>query len=208
MLNSSKRAGKSRIQRGAGPKQKLRRHNYRQRALSFLLADFENRCAYSMQHKDRAGLTSMEVDHFNPTLPFRTRNHYANLFLSTRHCNNAKRKYWPSASQIGRGIRFLNCCEEWDYGVHIFEHPTTHRLFGVTPAGRYHIRMCDLNAPHFVRERRDRATLNQLLTKQNAVIRDLARAMELVNLLRVLRGISVRMIPTIPSEPIQSEVVV
>ena len=201
MLNSSKDLHPARVQRGRGPRKKLRPHNYRQRALPFLRRDFEDRCAYSMQHTSRPGLTSMEVDHFNPTLPTRIRNTYSNLFFSTRHCNNAKRRYWPSALERKLGIRFLNCCEERDYGVHIFEDAKTHRLFGVTPPGIYHIRMCDLNAPHFVKERRDRANLMQLLTKQNAVLRDFAKAMELANLLGLLKGIARRMIPPIPSAP-------
>ena len=97
-----------------------------------------------------------------------------------------------------KGIRFLNCCEEWDYGVHLFEDTQTHRLFGSTPAGRYHIRMCDLNAPHFVRERRERYALSELLTTRNAVIRDLATGLQLLNLMRLLNGIVSRMIPSIP----------
>lgn len=141
----------------------------------------------------------MEVDHFNPTLPTQSRNKYANLFLSTRHCNNAKRRRWPIAAQIRKDIRFLNCCEEWDYGVHIFEDTETQRLFGSTPAGRYHIRICDLNAPHFVRERRERAALRELLTKRKAVIRDLAKGLQLLNLVRLLNDIASRMIPPIPS---------
>ena len=152
-----------------------------------------------MQHESRPGLTSMEVDHFNPTLSAHSRNEYVNLFYSTRHCNNAKRRHWPTAAQIRKGIRFLNCCEEWDYEVHIFEDAQTHRLFGSTPAGRYHIRMCDLNAPHFVRERRERAVLRKLLTTRRAIIRDLAKALQLLNLVQLLNGIVSRMIPPIPS---------
>jgi hypothetical protein len=167
--------------------------------LPFLRADFEGRCAYSMQHESRPGLTSMEVDHFNPTLPTHSRNKYANLFFSTRHCNNAKCGHWPTSAQIRKDIRFLNCCEEWDYGLHIFEDDQTHRLFGSTPAGRYHIRMCDLNAPHFLRERRERAALRELLTTRKAIIRDLAKVLQLLNLVRLLNGIVSRMIPPIPS---------
>src|SRR5438445_12563129 len=82
MSNSNKEQRKARVQRGPGPKQKLRPHNYRERALPFLRTDFEGRCAYSMQHESRPGLTSMEVDHFNPTLPTHSRNKYTNLFFS------------------------------------------------------------------------------------------------------------------------------
>ncbi len=54
-------------------------------------------------------------------------------------------------------IRFLNCCEENDYGTHIFEDPDTHEVVGITPAGKFHVRCCDLNADHLVKERADRA---------------------------------------------------
>jgi hypothetical protein len=150
-----------------------------------------------MQHESRLGLTTMEVDHFNPTLSSNARNQYQNLFYSTRHCNNAKRRHWPTSGQQRKGIRFLNCCEEHDYGVHIFEDPKTHRVFGITPAGRYHVRICDLNAPHFVRERTDRAQLSDLLTNRNAIIRDLARGLELRNIVELLSNINSRMISPI-----------
>ncbi len=139
----------------------------------------------------------MEVDHFDPTLRANARNCYDNLFYSTRHCNNAKRRHWPTSAQRSRDVRFLNCCEEQDYGLHIFEDPATHRVFGVTPAGRYHVRMCDLNAPHFIRERRDRALLSDILTKRNAIIRDLGRALELRNIMQLLSSINSRMISPI-----------
>ena len=150
-----------------------------------------------MQHESQVGLTTMEVDHFNPMLGSAARSRYDNLFYSTRHCNNAKRRHWPTSGQQRRGIRFLNCCEEQDYGVHVFEDPKTHRVFGVTPAGRYHVRICDLNASHFIRERRDRARLSDILTKRNAIIRNLARCLELRNIVQVLSSISSRMISPI-----------
>jgi hypothetical protein len=153
-----------------------------------------------MQHSSRVGLKTMEVDHFNPKLPNRLRHQYSNLFLATRHCNGAKAENWPTPAQLKQGMRFLDCCQEQDYGVHIFEDPETHRVYGVSPAGRYHVRICDLNAPHFVHERRQRAELNKILTSYLATIRDLAKALELVNLLRLLTDISAKMIPQIPAD--------
>ena len=153
-----------------------------------------------MQHSSRVGLKTMEVDHFNPTLPNRLRHHYSNLFLATRHCNGAKARNWPTSAQLKKGIRFLDCCQEQDYGAHIFENPETHRVYGVSPAGRYQVRMCDLNAPHFVHERRQRAELNKILTSSFAIIRDLGTALELTNLVRLPADISARMIPPIPTD--------
>lgn len=102
---------------------------------------------------------------------------------------------------MNEGIRFLDCCSEWDYGEHIFEDPITHQLFGVTPAGRYHIRMCDLNAPQFMRERTIRSRLRVILNSSPAIIRDLEKGLELSNLLTLLTDIAERFIPPIPSKP-------
>ena len=201
MSNSSATKPPSRVQRGPGPKQKLRAHNYRVRSLPFLLEDFRHRCAYSMQHSSTLGVTTMEVDHFNPRLSGRLRNRYTNLYLASRHCNNFKRQRWPTTAQMKDGIRFLDCCREWDYGEHIFEDPVTHRVYGVTPAGRYHVRMCNLNAPHLVAERRTRSRLRAVLTSSPAIILDLENVLELTNLLKLLNDIAERLIPPIPAAP-------
>ena len=105
----------------------------------------------------------MEIDHFDPRKKMDVVQKYQNLFLASRHCNNSKRDLWPTKADRRMGLRFLNCCKEQDYGVHIFEDPTTHELIGTTPAGRYHIRCCDLNEPDLVAERRERAKIHRLL---------------------------------------------
>src|ERR1700690_2436329 len=142
----------ARITRKHFPSRGLTRTGYRA-AWESLMKDFESRCAYSMQHVDLAGgAKCMEVDHFNPHKKDDPIQDYANLFLASRHCNGSKRDRWPSNKDQALGLRFLNCCNEQDYGEHIFEDPDTHELVGVTPEGRYHVRNCDLNAPHLVRE--------------------------------------------------------
>jgi hypothetical protein len=113
----------------------------------------------------------MEIDHFDPTLTGADRHRYSNLMWSTRLCNNAKLNYWPTAADRKRGIRFLNPCEEWDYGVQIFEDPLTHELIGKTPAALYHIRILRLNHESFVWERRLRADLLQILEDAKTVRR-------------------------------------
>src|SRR5712691_4203012 len=119
MSNSTK----ARIQRGEPPSQTLTDGNFRKYALPALVRDFDDRCAYSMQHRRRAGGSAllMEIDHFDPTIKGRKRHRYSNLFLASRYCNNKKWKNWPTANERAQGLRFLNCCEEWDYGEHIFE---------------------------------------------------------------------------------------
>jgi hypothetical protein len=101
----------------------------------------------------------MEVDHFDPRRKDDPIQNYNNLFLATRHCNGAKRDYWPSEEDVAMGIRLLNPCEEEDYGVHICEDPVTRELVGTTVPGRNQVRAFDLNADHLVKERRDRTEL-------------------------------------------------
>ena len=138
------------------------KHNYRE-AFPYLLEDFAGRCAYSMRHVETTGDIEMHIDHFDPRKKRRYAHPYSNLLLASGHCNISKGTHWPTREEIDMGSHFIDPCKEQDYGVHIFEDPATHELIGATPAGEYQILMCDLNAPHFVIERRDRTTLRQIL---------------------------------------------
>ena len=139
----------------------------------------------------------MEIDHFNPRKKKNFIQEYENLFFSTRHCNGSKKATWPSESDFKLGLRFLNpCCEE-DYGPHMAEDSGTHLLVGLTPAGKYHIRMCDLNADHFITERRDRAEIWALLKSGGRIKREhpLSDAADVV---AALRKQAEQMIPEFP----------
>ena len=174
------------------------------KAKPYLLRDFEGRCAYSLQHVERVGYRSIEVDHFNPNLKGLRRHEYTNLFPATRHSNGAKSDLWPSGKLKRMGVRFLNPTKEQDYGVHIFEDAVTHELVGASPAGRYHIRCCDLNAPHLVQERRDRAQLSKILGDYFVTAKvNLSKLGDgkLVDASSVLRAILATMIPPIAAPP-------
>ena len=138
----------------------------------------------------------MEVDHFRPRGS--RRNLYSNLIPATRHCNGSKSQTWPTKGQQRAGIRLLNPFVERDYGKHIFEEPISHRLVGVTSAGRYQIIVCDLNAAHFVEERKDRARIRKLLESPGTVTGSLDDAKRAIEELR--RELD-QMIPPIPSLP-------
>jgi hypothetical protein len=155
---------KVRIKRGPPPAKRIKRHRYRD-ALPELLRDFERRCAYSMQHESRAGM--MEVDHFDPRKKKDILQDYDNLFPASRHCNCKKSNHWPTKSEAAVGCRFLNPCEELDYGEQIFEDPASYKLVGATPAARWHIRICGLNADHLVKERTRRAEHLDLLKRKS-----------------------------------------
>ncbi|MEM1157827.1 MAG: hypothetical protein AAGH72_06195 [Verrucomicrobiota bacterium] len=137
----------------------------------------------------------LEVDHFNPKLTGKKRNFHKNLFPATRHSNRIKSDTWPSASDQKLGLRFLNCCEEIDYGEHIFEDPVTHRVFGITPSGRYHVRYCDLNDDLYIQERRNRSEIRKLLDQTPAKIKHPTACMKLY---AKLNEICDGMIPFIP----------
>jgi hypothetical protein len=109
-----------------------------------------------MQHQSRCGL--LEVDHFDPRKKKNLFQDYCNLFPASRHCNGKKSDAWPTKAELAAGCRFLNPCEELDYGGQIFEDSTTHKLIGTTPAAKWHIRICALNADHLIEERRRRAS--------------------------------------------------
>lgn len=189
-MSSSKQP---RIKRGPPPKKPIKRRNYRD-ALPELIRDFEGRCAYSMQHQSRSGL--LEVDHFDPRRKKDLIQNYANLFPASRHCNGKKSDTWPSKTERAAGCRFLNPCEEMDYGGQFFETPGTHELVGVTAAARWHIRVCGLNADHLVQERRRRT--EHWLTIKGAAIKvrgDHYRASEMITRFREEVEL---MIPQIP----------
>jgi hypothetical protein len=119
-----------------------------------------------MLHEDTAGgRTAMDVDHFDPTIKDKYKQPYSNLFLACRHCNGKKQDHWPTAAMRKAGLRLLDCTKEFDYGLHIFEDPMSHRVFGVTPAGIYHVRIMDLNADVFVKHRQLRAELAEAKAK-------------------------------------------
>ena len=150
-MSSSK---KRRVTRGSPPKKPIKRRNCRD-ALPELMRDFGGRCAYSMQHHSRCG--ALEVDHFDPRLKKELVQDYNNPFPASRHCNGKKSDTWPNKEELASGCRFLNPCEEVDYGEQVFEDSVTHRLMGTTRAAVWHIRVCGLNADHLVYERRRRA---------------------------------------------------
>jgi hypothetical protein len=161
-----------------------------------LALDFDQRCAYSLTHTYRLGRKSMEVDHFNPHKKNDIIQEYKNLFPASHHCNNAKRNRWPTNKDQRLGIRFLNCCKETDYGVHIFEDPDTHELVGVTTEGIYHVRNCDLNASQFVNERVERAELWNLLEADSLQIKKGLSLPQAV--IDTMKAMAEKMIPKIP----------
>ena len=99
-----------------------------------------------------------KIDHFFPTAKGGPWTHYANLFLSCDRCNQHKSDNWPTLEFRELGVRYLNCCEEIDYGEHIFERDDG-SVFSETIAGKYHILMLKLNRPDLIRLRRWRTSL-------------------------------------------------
>ena len=185
-----------RIVRGSPPSKQLKRYSYGQ-AITELLRDFGGRCAYSMQHSRSVG--NLTVDHFDPRRKRDYLQDYRNLFPSTFHCNRAKSNNWPTKQELELGCRFLNPCEENDYGETIFEDLQTHKLIGTTRAATWHIRMCGLNAQHLIDERAMRSEHYKRLRAipiafhgDHQAVADMARG---------YRELIETMIPEIPAPP-------
>lgn len=160
------------------------------------MKDFDQRCAYSLQHVERIGEITMEIDHHNPTLKGVALHQYENLFPATRHCNGSKLGSWPSKEAQAKGVRFLNPCKEQDYGSQIFEDPNTHVLIGTTPAAIYHIDVLQLNAHFLVQERIDRAVLSELISQTLVTVRGPGAVVQ--NQIQDLQRVLGTMIPEIP----------
>lgn len=151
-----------------------------------------------MLHKDMAGGESaIDVDHFDPRLKSRYLQSYSNLFPASRHCNGKKQNAWPTKEMEAAGIRFLDCTKEHDYGAHILEDPATHRVFGITPAGRYHVRVLDLNAGVFIKHRQMRANLRVFMTETCVSIKPKAfdRLQVAIQLAKNLQEMAIPLIP-------------
>jgi hypothetical protein len=137
----------------------------------------------------------MEVDHFDP----RTRNNliqqYEDFLLAHRHCNNRKRRFFPTPEQQALGIRLINPCLEHDYGVHLFEDLSTGMLVSTTPPGITQIRRLGLNDDFLVRLRRRRTELFQIVEElRGAGVEEITIQREIVNYGPV--------IPIIPPPPL------
>lgn len=202
----------SRIKKGKSPfKRPLTENTYR-KAKPFLKLEFGGRCCYSMLHCDVAGGDkAMDVEHFKPK-KFPKAHSYRNLLYCSRHCNSSKGSTWPSKKERNAGFRFINPCEEIDYGVHIFEHIDTGILVAVSNAGSYQIEKCGLNAPFLIKARKQRTKIKKMLAVIN-VERDIAAlskfgisANENLNTLELtLKSLLDKEIPDIPPLPPQYE---
>lgn len=188
---------KGRIARGDAPKCKLTKTTYR-KALPELRRDFKDRCAYCM--RKIATISEMEIDHFNPTKKNDKIQRYSNLFLADKHCNNFKDNTWPAVSLRRKGVRFLNCCKEVDYGGVIFEDNTTHELIPVTPAARYHIDYLDLNNDGLVKIRKKRSDAIKLLNILAATPNLGSFEICTLNSLKELISESIPPIPSVPAD--------
>lgn len=164
---SQSNANAARIEHGAPPDYDLNDNNVRT-AKGFLLRDSGGRCAYSMIHENECGTETIEVDHFDPRKHEGKKNHdYKNLLPAYGPCNRSKSNKWPSVEKETAGLRFLNPSVEGDYGVHLFEDPESHKIVGVTPAGRYHLGHLALNTEYLVRKRANRSRALAMLPKLN-----------------------------------------
>lgn len=155
------------VKNKSSPREAYPKSAYRSKAFPYLCKDFEDRCAYSLVHIKSMAKMVMEVDHFDPRIKQKSKQPYSNLVIAYRPCNNHKRAIWPVKSQRELGVRYLNPRQDIDYGVHIFEDPDTNKLFGVTPAGKWHVEKLALNDDYLVEQRRLRSRWEKLIAAEN-----------------------------------------
>lgn len=187
-----------RIQRGPAPDYELNDNNVHT-AKPFLLRDSGGRCAYSMIHERETGKETIEVEHFDPRKIDGKKNHkYDNLLPAFGPCNRSKSGKWPSPEAAAQGVRFLNPTVERDYGVHLFEDPGSHKIVGVTPAGKYHVRQLALNTEYLIRKRKNRS-MAKVVREQIGLIQGLSVYTEAQ--LRVILGDAESAIPEIDPPP-------
>ena len=156
-----------RVKRNHDLKHRFKDSELRHETLDSLLADFENRCGYSMLHVEDASRHNMEVDHFDPTIGGAARNDYFNLIPAYSQCNNAKRRTWPPRKDTRQ--RYLNPTKESDYGVHIFEDAATGELLPISEEGVYQIENCALNSKFLRMKRRERTEDVEIIAQQKRI---------------------------------------
>ncbi len=152
-----------RVKRGPGPKSRLTKGTYRKKALKFLLADFESRCAYCLDPSDFRHPSQTQVDHFNCKLRERVRHQYRNLMLACSACNHTKHDK-PVVNPFDREQRLLNCTEENEFPEHIAETPDG-QWHSKTPAAEYHLVSIGLQeGSHQAKRASRRQVAHQLLS--------------------------------------------
>jgi hypothetical protein len=155
---------KPRIERKHDAEKVFTDATYRSGAFDWLMEDFGDRCAYSLIHRSTVGDHNIEVDHFNPSAKGAKRHRYGNLYPAYSACNNAKRKAWPKKRDLEKRRRYLDCCKEEDYGVHLFEDAATGELLATTPEGVYHAENCSLFSEWLKLKRRERTEDAQVIS--------------------------------------------
>lgn len=158
-----------RVKRSKGPQSVLTKNTCRKKALPHLQKDFENRCAYCLQHMAEQHTNQSHVEHFNPHLPGRRKHQYKNLMLGCSACNLSK-LFKPIRDPLAPERRMLNCTKENEFPEHILENDVG-EWQGRTEAGDYHITSMDLNeASHIRRRLRRRAALERVSSIQASAI--------------------------------------
>jgi hypothetical protein len=143
-----------RVVRGKAPKTKLTEANYRKKALSYLIRDFGNRCAYCLDPSEFRHSSLNHVDHFDCELTGKKRHRYENLMLACVTCNFCKRDK-PLRNPFEKTQRLLNCTEETEFPKHIQE-GSNGQWNALTPEGHYHLQVIGLTERSHENKRRAR----------------------------------------------------
>ena len=190
------------VTKNSSPRKWYARTAYRDAAFPYLCKDFEDRCAYSLLHISQMSKMVMEVDHFDPRKKDKNKQVYTNLVIAYRPCNNSKRAQWPTRAQAKLGMCYLNPRIDIDYGKHLFEDPDTHKIFGVTEEGKWHVEKLNLNDEFLVKARAQRARWKMIIENESAKILEAPQGREstALNSAAELRELYAKAIPALPEK--------
>jgi hypothetical protein len=143
-----------------------------------------------------------KIDHHFPTSKGGAWTVYDNLFLSCDRCNHHKHDWWPRPEEQKQGVRFLNCCQEIDYGALLFENERGEIVCKDNEAAAiYHRRILKLNRPELVRlrlkRRRILEKIEETFFQSDTKFDEASRKIFLVRI-ELLKGLLEDLIPKIP----------
>jgi hypothetical protein len=146
--------------------------NYR----PYLRRDFLSFCAYCERNEYvLGGEDFFEIDHFRPVNKFTAlANYYPNLYYTCAKCNRYKGSTWPSDSELSRGFRFADPCQEDMYEEH-FEESAGGQLLPKTNCGAYTLGHIRLDRPDLLMWRQTRTRIGSEIRVLESLVVELSR---------------------------------
>jgi hypothetical protein len=145
---------------------------------SCLRIDFDFECGYCLAREVELApadpFGGFEIDHLRPSSRFKNFQYaYRNLVWACRLCNRTKGDTWPSKTDEGSGIRFLDPLEDAP-GEHVGLRGEKVEIINGSPSGQFFVDALRLNSPAQRERRKKRAKLSLALRTAENALKDLA----------------------------------